>query len=172
MFYSCPGTRGTLSVGTEEQASPQAGCWMKPGSPNPGWHQIDPCHSQKVIFPSKKVTLNADALSPSSSLQVSVPWTRAPEQTLPLQPPAGSPSQCLGLNSNTPPQRRVPDHPAESTAYPSAIHPIPQVSSLQKMTPVSAYLIGSLTYSPSPALFLAVPRVQKAICRHFPVLEI
>lgn len=34
------------------------------GPPNPQRHQIDPCCSQKVVFPSKNVTLNAGPLSP------------------------------------------------------------------------------------------------------------
>lgn len=34
---------------------------MKAGPPNPRWHRIYPCHSQRFIFPPKNVVLNADA---------------------------------------------------------------------------------------------------------------
>lgn len=83
-----PRTLWTLSGDTEEQTAPWARCWMKVGPPIPGWHQMYLCHSQKFIFPSQNVTLNADpSCLPLKSLWasalcwlglVSVPWSRAP----------------------------------------------------------------------------------------------
>lgn len=96
------------SGGTKEDNSP-GWVWDEAWPAEPGWHQIYPCHSQKLLSPSKRVMPNADPLSPFLSLQatvlcqpglVSVPWSRALWSSLSLLPPAGSLSHCLGLSSN------------------------------------------------------------------------
>lgn len=104
-----------------------AGCWRKFGPPNPQRHQIDPCYSQKVVFPSKNVTLNAGPLSPlrpRSSPRPAwspFPGTESPEALPPSSPGWRSLSCGLGLSSNSPsspPQRSGPDHPM----YPGPLH--------------------------------------------------